>query len=72
MRSVEARMVPRHGGPAARLPLRASRWPLEVRLRPQRDSTEQVVPMHREASRIEAELYVRRKADSYAPRKSGQ
>jgi len=26
------------------------------------DSTEQVVPMHREASRIEAELYVRRKA----------
>jgi hypothetical protein len=28
------------------------------------DSTEQVVPMHRKASRIEAELYVRRKSGS--------
>jgi hypothetical protein len=33
------------------------------------DSTEQVVPMHCEANRIEAELYVRRKAGSHVPRK---
>jgi hypothetical protein len=36
------------------------------------DSTEQVVPMHREVSRIGANLYARRKASSNAPRKSGQ
>ena len=36
------------------------------------DSTDQVVRMHREASRIQAALYARRKAGSNAPRKSGQ